>query len=93
MLTSGGIPENVSGDVEVFPDNKRFDGSHIQSFESILDTKAVFTRILADFIKVVLDQLLLLHELDIGERFRCELNSLLSMSGNGLCSSCTRTLT
>lgn len=74
--TSCSISEYISGDIQIFPDNKRLDGAEFQTLESIVDTKAVFTGILADFIEVALDQFLLLYELHVGERLCSKFDSL-----------------
>jgi hypothetical protein len=68
--TSGRIAKNEAGDVQILPNNQGFSSTKLERLESVGNTEAVFTRILADLIKILLNQLLLLNELDIGQRFR-----------------------
>ena len=74
--TSRGIAENISSDVEVFPDNEGLDGTKLQCLQRILDTVAVLSGVLADLVEVPLDELLLLDELHVGQRLRCKLDCL-----------------
>lgn len=55
----------MSCDIKVLPDNQRFNSTKIESTERVIDTEAVLARILADFVKVFLDELLFLHKLDV----------------------------
>lgn len=64
-LTSSCISQDIPCDVKVLPDNERFNGTKIESAERVINTKAVLARILADFVKVFLNELLLLYKLDI----------------------------
>lgn len=66
----------MTSDVQVFPDNERFHSTKLKSLERILDTKAVFAGILTDLVEVLLNELLFLDELDVGQRLRGEFNSL-----------------
>jgi hypothetical protein len=66
----------VALDVEVLPYNERFHSAQLQCLKGVLDTEAIFARVHADLVEVVLNQLLLLHELDIRQGLRGELDSL-----------------
>ena len=68
----------MSGDIQIFPNNQRLDGAKLESLQRILDTETVFSRVLADLVEVLLDQLLFLNELDIREGFRSKFNGLMS---------------
>jgi hypothetical protein len=74
--TSSRIAKNEARNVQVFPNDECFNGTKLKRLEGINDTEAVFARILADLIKVLLDQLLLLDKLDIGQGFRGKVDSL-----------------
>ena len=63
--TPGSVTQDVSGNVEVFPDDQSLCGTEFESLESVVHTEAVFSSILADFVEVLLDELLLLHKLDV----------------------------
>ena len=76
MLTASGVAENVACNIEVLPDDQSLDGTELKCLECVFDTKAVFRCILADLVEVTLDQLLLLHELDVRQRLRRQLDSL-----------------
>jgi hypothetical protein len=69
-LTSSRVAKDVSGDVQVFPNDQCLDGAELESLERILNAETVFTRVLADLVEVLLDQLLFLNELDVCEGFR-----------------------
>lgn len=75
-LTSGSVTKNVAHMRQVLPDDEGFDGTHFQSLEGVINAEAVLPTVLVDLVKVLLDQLLLLDEFDIGEGLRCEVNSL-----------------
>lgn len=74
--TSGRVTKNETSYVQIFPNNQSFNSTKLECLESVGNAKAVFARVLADLIKVLLDQLLLLDELDIGQRFRGQIDSL-----------------
>ncbi len=65
VRTSGSITQDVSSNVEVLPDDQSLYSTEFESSESVVHTKAVFSSILADFIEVLLNKLLLLHELNV----------------------------
>jgi len=65
ILTTCGIPKDVACDVQVLPDDKSLDSAQLQGLECIVDTEAVFARVLTDFVKVSLDEFLFLNELDV----------------------------
>jgi hypothetical protein len=79
-LTSGRIPKDISGDIQVFPNDQRLNGAELESLEGILNTKTISACVLADFVEVLLDQLLFLNELDVRERFRREFDGLASLT-------------
>ena len=74
--TAGRIPEHISGDVEVLPYNQRLHGTKFKRLQGVVDTEAVLASILTDLVEVLLDQLLLLHELDVRQSLSCKLNRL-----------------
>ena len=75
-LTASGVPEDIARDVKVLPDDQGLDSTKLKRLESVLDTKAVLAGVLTNFVEVLLDELLLLDELDVGKRLRGKLNSL-----------------
>ena len=77
VRTVGSITKNITGDVEVLQDDQSFYGAELESLESVFDTEAISASILADLVEILLDELLLLHELDIGEGLRSEFDSLI----------------
>lgn len=64
-FTSCSVAKLITCDVKVLPDDQRLDRTELESFESVFDTETVFPSVLADFIKVVLNESLLLYEFDI----------------------------
>ena len=67
MLTARSIAKDISRDVQILPYDQSLNGTKLKGLECVLDTEAVPASILTDLIEVLLDKLLLLHELDIGE--------------------------
>jgi len=65
-------------DVKVLPNNKSFDGPQFQGLQGVVDTKAVPAGVLADFVKVPLNEFFLLNKLDVGKRFSSEFDGLLN---------------
>lgn len=63
-------------DIQVLPHDQGLDGTEFKRFQRIIDTKAVFVRVLADLIEVLLDEPLLLHELNVGQCVRRKLDGL-----------------
>jgi hypothetical protein len=69
MHTSGGIAKYVTGHVQVLPDDQGLDSTKLKRLQCIIDTEAVPARVHADLVEILLDQLLLLYELDVGKGF------------------------
>ena len=67
MRTSSGVTEDVTRDIKVLPYDQSLDGSEFERLERVFDTKTILASILADFIKVFLNQPLFLNELDVRE--------------------------
>ena len=40
-LTTGGVAEDVAGDVQVLPNDESLDGTELERLEGVLDTEAV----------------------------------------------------
>ena len=55
----------MTGDVQVLPNDQCLDGAKLKSLESVLNTKTVPARVLADLVEVLLNQLLFLNEFDV----------------------------
>ena len=83
--TSGSIPENVTRDVQVLPYDKRLDSTQLECLERVVNTEAVLSGILTDLVEVLLDQLLLLHELDVRQSLSCKLNRLSHYLSTSIC--------
>lgn len=79
-LTSSSISQDIACGIKVLPDNECFNSTEFESTERIIDAEAVLARILANFVKVFLNELLLLHKLDVRERLGGKFNSLDTMS-------------
>ena len=62
--------------VKRFPHNKSLDRTHVKRLERVVDTETVLSGVESDLVEVLLNETLLLHELDVGERVGSELNSL-----------------
>jgi hypothetical protein len=77
-LLAGGVAQGVPRDVEVLPYDERLDGTEVERLEGVLDTEAVPAGVLTDFVEVLLDELLLLDKLDVGERFGGQFDGLWS---------------
>lgn len=76
VLGASGILEGPSGNLQVLKHDKCLDSSELQRLEGVVDTVADTTGILADFFKVLSDQLLLLNELDVAKSLRSQLDGL-----------------
>jgi hypothetical protein len=74
--TPSSVPKDVTGDVEVLPDDERLDGSHLETFEGIVDSEDELAGVESDLVKELLDQTLLLDELDVAQRVGGELDRL-----------------
>jgi len=66
----------MSSDVQVFPNNEGFYSAKFKGFESIINSKAIFARILADLVEILLDQSLFLNKFDIGKGLCGKFNRL-----------------
>jgi len=66
----------VACDIQVLPHDQGLHSTEFKRFQRIIDTKAVFARVLADLIEVLLDEPLLLHKLDVCQRVRRKLDGL-----------------
>ena len=75
-LTTSGISQCVSRDLQILPNYQSLYGAHVQCFERVHDTVAVLPGIERDLVEVFLDQALLLHELDVCERVGCQFDRL-----------------
>ena len=75
-LTTGGVAEDVAGDVQVLPNDEGLHGTKLEGLECVVDTETVLASVLADLVEVLLDELLLLNELDVRESLGRKLNSL-----------------
>src|SRR5882724_7742846 len=80
-LTSSGVAENVTSDIKIFPDDEGFHGSKLEALEGVIDTETILSSVLADLVKVSLDEPLLLNKLDVRQRFACELDGLFTKVG------------
>jgi hypothetical protein len=79
-LLAGGVTQGVARDVEVLPYDERLDGTEVERLEGVLDTEAVPAGVLTDFVEVLLNELLLLDKLDVGERFGGQFDGLWNQS-------------
>ncbi|KAI6766521.1 hypothetical protein HG531_011743 [Fusarium graminearum] len=70
------VLENPAGDLKVLKDDKSLDSTQLKGLEGILDTVADLAGILANFLKVLSNELLLLDELDVAKGLGRQLNSL-----------------
>ena len=75
-LTTGGVAEDVAGDVQVLPDDQGLHGTELEGLERVVDTETVLAGVLTDLVEVLLNELLFLDELDVRESLSSELNSL-----------------
>ena len=74
--TSSGIAKNITGNIQIFPDDESFNCPKIKGFEGIIDSETIFAGVLTNLVKVLLDELLLLNKLDISQRFRRKFDGL-----------------
>ncbi|KAI3478310.1 hypothetical protein L1887_59786 [Cichorium endivia] len=70
------VLEHVAHHVEVLPHDECLDGTQVERFEGVVEAEAVLASLHGDLVKVLLDELLLLDELDVGERLCGELDGL-----------------
>jgi len=76
--TVGSVLQDVSHGLEVLPNDQGLNGSHVESLEGILDSEDELSSVESDLIEELLDELLLLDELDVGERVGGEIDGLRS---------------
>jgi hypothetical protein len=55
----------MTSDIQVFPDDEGFDSAQFETFQCILDSEAIFTGVLTDFVEVFLNEPFLLNELNV----------------------------
>ena len=68
--------QSEARDVQILPNDQSFHCAQFKTLEGIFNTEAVLASVLADLVKVLLDQPLLLHKLDISKRLCCKFNRL-----------------
>jgi hypothetical protein len=68
--------QNPASNFQVLEDNQRLSSTCLESLEGIVDTVADLARVLGDVVKVLVDELLLLDELDIAEGLSSQLDGL-----------------
>ena len=66
-LTTGGVAEDVAGDVQVLPNDEGLHGTKLEGLECVVDTETVLASVLADLVEVLLDEPLLQDELYVGQ--------------------------
>lgn len=74
--TSSGIAKNITGNIQIFPDDESFNCPKIKGFEGIIDSETIFAGVLTNLVEVPLNELLLLDEFDIGKGFSREFDRL-----------------
>ena len=62
---------------QIFVDNQDFTSAGFKSLQGVVDSIANLSTILTDLVEIFPDELLLLNELDIAQRFSSELDSLI----------------
>mmetsp|Transcript_30137 Transcript_30137/g.49809 ORF Transcript_30137/g.49809 Transcript_30137/m.49809 type:complete len:431 (+) Transcript_30137:808-2100(+) len=62
--------------LEVVPDHQRLHGAQVQRLQRVLHHEAVLARVLGDLLEVLLQQLLLLHQLHVAQRLAAQLDGL-----------------
>lgn len=80
-FTSSGVAENITGNIEILPDDEGFHGSELEALEGVIDTETIPPSVLTNLVKVSLDEPLLLNKLDVRQRFACKLDSLYTKVG------------
>jgi hypothetical protein len=75
-LTAVAVFENPAGDLKVLEDDQSLDGTELESLEGVLNAVANLASVLANLLKVLSDELLLLDELDVAESLGRQLDSL-----------------
>ena len=66
----------ITSDVQVLPNDQGVDRAELKCFHGVFNTEAVLRGIAADLVEVVLDELLLLHELHVRQRLSRQFDSL-----------------
>lgn len=63
--TPSSVTKKVTSNVKVLPDDEGLHCAKFQRLECIVNTETIFAGILADFVEISLNQLLLLNKFDI----------------------------
>jgi len=74
-LFVGRVSQDISQGVQTLENDQRLDSSELESLEGVVDSVAVLSGVLGNLVEVLLDKLLLLYELDIGQGFGGQLDS------------------
>ena len=75
-LTCGGVHEGDAIHFQVLPDDEGLDSAHVQAGLGVLHAKDKLASVLADLIKELADQPLLLYKFDVRQGISRELNRL-----------------
>jgi hypothetical protein len=75
-LGAVGRLEDPASDFQILKDNQCLGCASLESFESVVDAVADLARVFGDVVKVDVDELLFLDELDIAERLSRQFNGL-----------------
>mmetsp|Transcript_10967 Transcript_10967/g.36026 ORF Transcript_10967/g.36026 Transcript_10967/m.36026 type:complete len:331 (+) Transcript_10967:801-1793(+) len=67
----------MSVHLEVLPHDERLDGAHVEARERVIHAEDELAGVLGDFVKVLANQSLLLHKLDVGENVGAQLDRLI----------------
>jgi hypothetical protein len=62
--------------IQIFKDNQSLGGTSLQGFQCVVDTVADLSGVLGNVVKVLVDKLLLLDELDVAEGLARQFNGL-----------------
>mmetsp|Transcript_24273 Transcript_24273/g.61412 ORF Transcript_24273/g.61412 Transcript_24273/m.61412 type:complete len:302 (-) Transcript_24273:633-1538(-) len=62
--------------VQVLPHQQEVHGAAVEALERVIDPETILASVLRDLVKVLLDDLLLVHKLDVPQRLGGELNRL-----------------
>jgi hypothetical protein len=85
LLRLGGVEDDFracralqhpASDFQVLKDDQSLGSTCLEGLEGVVDTVADLARVLGNVVKVLVDQLLLLDELDVAERLSSQLNGL-----------------
>ena len=75
-ITAVAVPEDPAGDLEVLKDDESLDSTELKGLEGVINTVADLAGILANFLEVLSNELLLLDELDVAEGLGRQLDGL-----------------